>query len=115
MQQGAEGHGLDGLLDIRVFEDDGGVEAAELERPAGSFAEDAAVLSDPVKLMQRTAGLVKNTSAMEVRISRTRVGGNDARRCPRILTASQLRGAGTGAPGGTRTPNPFLRTELLFH
>jgi hypothetical protein len=20
-----------------------------------------------------------------------------------------------GAPGGTRTPNPFLRTELLFH
>jgi len=19
------------------------------------------------------------------------------------------------APGGTRTPNPFLRTELLFH
>ena len=22
---------------------------------------------------------------------------------------------GIGAPGGTRTPNPFLRTELLFH
>ena len=23
--------------------------------------------------------------------------------------------ATVGAPGGTRTPNPFLRTELLFH
>ena len=24
-------------------------------------------------------------------------------------------GTNSGAPGGTRTPNPFLRTELLFH
>ena len=25
------------------------------------------------------------------------------------------RSLASGAPGGTRTPNPFLRTELLFH
>ena len=42
-------------------------------------------------------------------------GDEDVGKPPVSLTCHECGETSKSAPGGTRTPNPFLRTELLFH